>query len=105
MKQFLLLASLLLTMALGAQNTPLKVNLYPNPASDYIRFSFNEVVTGDITFTISDILGNKLETITVKASESNYIDLSHLKLNNGMYLIKIETGSSTFLKRLLIKNA
>ncbi len=89
-------------MALSAQSSP-KVNLYPNPATDFVRLTFNEIIYTDVTVTISDILGNKIETFTFKPSESIYIDLSGLELMNGMYLIKIETGSSMFLKRLLIK--
>lgn len=102
MKHFLLFCSLLFTMALSAQSSP-KVNLYPNPATDFVTLTFNEIIHSDVTVTISDILGNKIETFTYKPSESIKIDLSGLELMNGMYLIKIETGGSVFLKRLLIK--
>jgi|GEM_PF-6466065 len=103
MKQILLLTGLILSMTLHAQNAP-KVNLYPNPASTFVRISFSEVVQTDVTVVISDILGNKIETYTFKPSESVDIDLAALNLINGLYLIKIQTGSTMVQKRLLVKH-
>lgn len=103
MKQLLLALGFLIITGLSAENLP-KVNLYPNPANNFIRVSFSETIQTDIVFTVSDILGNKIETYTFKPSESLYIDLTPLNLINGMYLIKIEAGGAVHLKRLLVKN-
>ena len=95
---------LLAGMQLMAQSSS-KVTMYPNPANGFVKVNFSETPKSDITFTISDILGNKIETFTYKASDVITCDFSGLNLINGMYLIKIEYGGQVVLKKLLIKNS
>jgi hypothetical protein len=104
MKAFILMIGLLAGMQLMAQSNS-KVTMYPNPANGYVKINFSESPKTDISFTISDILGNKIETYTFKASDVITCDFSGLNLINGMYLIKIEYGDQVVLKKLLIKNA
>ena len=104
MKAFILMIGLLAGMQLMAQSNS-KVTMYPNPANGFVKINFSESPKSDIVFTISDILGNKIETYTFKASDVITCDFSSLNLINGMYLIKIEYGDQVVLKKLLIKNA
>lgn len=92
-----------LGMGLNAQNPVDKVSLYPNPASTSVNVLINETSQKDVVVTISDILGNKIETFKFKAGEAINIDLSTLNLRNGMYLFKIESGDDVWLKRLVVK--
>lgn len=86
-----------------AAETP-SVSLYPNPASTVVSIAFSEPVHADINVVISDILGNKIETYTFKPGEAVLIDLSALKLPNGMYILKINSGKMSAMKRLSVKN-
>ena len=104
MKAFILMIGFLAGMQLMAQSNS-KVTMYPNPANGFVKINFSETPKTDISFTISDILGNKIETYTFKASDIITCDFSGLNLINGMYLIKIEYGDQVVLKKLLIKNA
>jgi hypothetical protein len=104
MKTLILFIGLLASMQLMAQSNS-KVTMYPNPANGFVKINFSETPKTDITFTISDILGNKIETITYKASDIITCDFSSLNLINGMYLIKIEYGDQVVLKKLLVKNS
>lgn len=87
-----------------AAETP-AVSLYPNPASTVVSIAFSEPVHADIHVVISDILGNKIETYTFKPGDSVLIDLSALKLPNGMYVLKISSGKTSVMKRLSVKNS
>lgn len=104
MKAFILMIGFLAGMQLMAQSNS-KVTMYPNPANGFVKINFSETPKTDISFTISDILGNKIETYIFKASDIITCDFSGLNLINGMYLIKIEYGDQVVLKKLLIKNA
>ena len=104
MKAFILMVGLLAGMQVMAQSSS-KVTMYPNPANGFVKINFSETPKSDITFTISDILGNKMETYTFKANETITCDFSNLNLINGLYLIKIEYGDHVVLKKLLIKNS
>jgi len=104
MKRFLLLTVLSGYLALGAQNQGPQVSLYPNPASSQVSIAFSDAVKSDVTITISDILGNKIETLRFTPDGPITIDLTALSLKNGIYLIKIESAEVSSLKRLVIKS-
>lgn len=92
-----------LGLGLSAQTPTDKVSLYPNPASTSVNVLINEPSQKDVVVTVSDILGNKIETFKFKSGEAIHIDLSTLNLRNGMYLFKIESGDDVWLKRLVVK--
>lgn len=105
MKKAILILALSVFLGLKAQ-TPLpnQVSIYPNPAVSSVNITFSEPVRSDVTITISDILGNKIETLKFSPEAVIHIDLSGMNLRNGMYLIKVETGDQSYLKRLVIKS-
>lgn len=103
MKRTLLFLFFSLSISAFAQNTPSKVSLFPNPAVSYVDLAFPETVQLEVVVTLSDILGNKIETFTFKPGEPLRIEFAPLNLKNGMYLFKIECGEAMFLKRLVIK--
>lgn len=94
---------LVFAFLLHAENMP-SISLYPNPADKFVKVNFSELPADDIRISISDILGNRIETLNFKASESVLIDLESLHLSAGMYLIRIETGAQLYSKKLLVKN-
>lgn len=103
-KKLLLITFCSLSISLLAQNTPSnKVSLYPNPAVSYVDIAFTETVQTEVSVTISDILGNKIETFVFKPGEPLRIEFEPLHLKNGIYLFKIESQEDVFLKRLVIK--
>ena len=103
MKRALLILFFSLTISAFAQNTPGKVGLFPNPAVSYVDVTLNETAQSDVVVTLSDILGNKIETYKFKSGETLRIEFAPLNLKNGMYLFKIESGDDVYLKRLVIK--
>ena len=104
MKKNLLIFALFAFFGLNAQTAPNPVSVYPNPASSNIHISFATPVKSDVTVTISDILGNRITQLKFAADQLIDIDLSLLELKNGMYLVKVEAGDLSQLKRLVVKS-
>lgn len=72
-----------------------KVNIYPNPASQYLHIQSNETIS-DVE--IFDLTGK----IILKSPSKNEIDISTLA--NGFYQIKIETEEGEITRKNFIKN-
>jgi hypothetical protein len=103
MKKILLILFLASFFGLKSQVVN-QMTLYPNPATTYVNISFTEPIKTDITVVISDILGNKIETLKYSAGTAINIDLATLSLTKGLYLIKVEAGDQNFIKRLVVKS-
>lgn len=76
-------------------------NMYPNPASNMVTISFNEV-SNNISVILYDQLGrvvlnNDFENI------SNEIQLSLDKLNKGIYYVQIISNAIKSTKKLIVK--
>jgi hypothetical protein len=74
-----------------------KFKVYPNPARDYIQIeSKDEQISSLEMFTI---LGGKLSLNT--KLKNNRMDISHL--SSGMYLLKINVGKKSTIKRIIVQ--
>lgn len=76
------------------------VNIYPNPANNYINIDFeNEEYSKNTTISIFDIKGIKIYSSDI--SNKSSIDVSFLK--QGAYFVKINSGNkSPVFKKLFI---
>lgn len=83
------------TTGVNTENTGNLLNIYPNPASDYIIIN-----TADVTFVeIYDITGkNILSTVT---TTDNKVDISHL--SKGTYLVYLHTEGKVTTSKLVKK--
>jgi hypothetical protein len=87
---------------LGEAVTQLQV--YPNPANDYINVSFNVEETQQATIILRDAAGRVVynENIYAAAGFNNQqIELS--SLSKGVYFVQLQTASSSENTRLIIK--
>ena len=75
-------------------------NLFPNPSSDVINLTFDNIVSEQITIEIYDVLGklNKIDNISV-ANTKVSIDIS--SLSGGIYIIKAYFGNSISVQRFI----
>lgn len=72
----------------GANNPPLKISIYPNPATNYISVNKDENVREIAVF---NLVGRKLKTFQNIEKDEHY-DVSDLP--SGMYLVQIiDTGN------------
>ena len=70
------------------------IQIYPNPASDYIKIKGLENQAKNID--IYDITGNLIIN-----SKSSFINVSYLK--EGVYFVNIQTNSKTITRKLILK--
>ncbi len=87
-------------------NPQVKVNIFPNPASQSTQVSFEINQPSQINIMLLDGNGNELRKITSSSADSGVfstsIDVNNLKA--GLYFIKIEAGASSTTQRLIVKH-
>jgi rhodanese-related sulfurtransferase len=78
----------------------LKVNLYPNPAADFITIDIKGLILDDVVFNIYNYLGSRLKTGHLKQIQNRvYIG----DLSNGMYILEIKSRDRRIRQKLIIR--
>jgi hypothetical protein len=72
-------------------------SIYPNPASEFINFSFNNQSFENAQIEIYDNLGRLCKTKILKSNQEK-IDIQNL--TSGIYLIKLETKTGIIIKKI-----
>jgi hypothetical protein len=72
--------------------------LYPNPSSGNVKIEYAFI--GQSICTVYNVNGQKIATIPMKENE-NIIDIYGLE--EGLYLVKIESNSQNYLQKLIIR--
>lgn len=78
------------------------IQLYPNPASDIIFLTIDEVITNELDIHIMNSLGQTVKSLTTRAS-ANPMKVNVSTLNTGMYFVSIQSGGLQTTKKLIIK--
>ena len=73
----------------------LALNLFPNPATDVLKFNVNADVTSIKLYALN---GAEVKEISINAEEK-VIDIS--KMNKGMFLVRLETSKGNISKRFI----
>lgn len=76
----------------------LKTNVTPNPTMDYIRVSFDDNTIFDFNYQIIDLSGKRI----LAGQNTKTIDLK--QLIEGNYLLKIEAGNKSIVKKIVKLN-
>jgi ELWxxDGT repeat protein len=71
-------------------------SVYPNPSANL--FNVKTTLTGSVNYTLYNILGAKVLSGTVKN------DIINHNLQSGMYLLKLDNGSVSTTKKVIVKN-
>ena len=78
------------------------VEVFPNPAADFINLNFQLEEKSTVQISVFDILGNKVSTLFAgDLSSGEYKKQFPLNIANGTYLIKLELGDNTFVERVV----
>lgn len=86
------------------EDTRLKV--FPNPASNEVTISIQAIEEGDITLSLTDINGKSIETLfsgEMEKGQRKSIDKDLSGLSEGVYMIRLLSGSSLKIEKLVIK--
>ena len=94
------------TMGINDLFSDANISIYPNPASDYFTLNVPSLnnLDDELLLTISNIAGQTIfkRHYDVQNGGSNF-EINTSILDKGMYIIKISSGSSFGMQKLLIK--
>jgi len=87
-----------------AEISTLSLQLYPQPANDYLYVNMFLEQPSDVRWEITDIMGtriaNRMTGAYTAGNQKLKIDLSHLAA--GIYLLKIQTNKATSVSRFIV---
>lgn len=87
------------------ENTISVSTIYPNPANDAAVVSFTSPLNANATLLITDMLGQTIQAVPVKAVEgNNMVQLNLAGLSAGMYFVQVNcSGVVSLAKRLVVE--
>lgn len=77
------------------------VEIYPNPASDFINIKLNNKLVGIFTLQLFDMTGKEKMNVNLNASNQFKIEIPN-ELEKGIYLLKLKNGETEKVFKLLI---
>jgi hypothetical protein len=89
------------TLSVNQVNSLLRlITLYPNPVTGGNTITFKDHTQLSVKVEIYSVTGKLILTTAINNAMSNHIDIS--KLNNGVYLVKIEANQTSVTKKLIV---
>ena len=77
----------------------------PNPADDYLNVHIGATKSSNYTVRIIDVMGKTVYSSAQKiATGHNSIPVSTNGLADGIYLVRINNGTETVAKKLVLKH-
>ena len=95
-----------LTGIASVDETPFDINIYPNPASDFVTLDYTLDENSDIRVDLYDISGKKVSCLVkekqISGEHHQSINLSELNLHTGVYSIALKAGDKAATKRVVV---
>lgn len=88
-----------LTLGMKNINFNRSVSVYPNPATDVLKINLNDIISGSVYVTISDVSGRVVMTEKMNSSNSQ---INIESLNTGIYFCNISDGTKS-VQRMFAK--
>ncbi len=77
------------------------INVYPNPATDFINVNFNVLSkTSDFSLTMLDMTGKVVSTSNNTTGE---FQINTSEFNKGLYIIKVQNGDQVTTTKVIIQ--
>jgi plastocyanin len=77
----------------------LVTTVYPNPASSFLNFSFNDLNT-PASVSIADVTGRKLAFVNMVPDQNNTLDVHDIPA--GLYFVRVSQGEMVLTKEIAI---
>ena len=87
-----------LTTSIGETEIDEKLNIYPNPAENFVQIIFDNNKGKYLIYQVFDLKGKLIRTY---CSDNNTIDITNL--NSGLYILKIQIESKIVTRKLIIE--
>jgi len=81
---------------------PFSVTVYPNPANDIVYLMYNYIVSAELSIELTDITGKRVLAVNESVFPKKILSIPLSSLANGIYLLKISTGTHNGAYRLVI---
>jgi hypothetical protein len=79
------------------------VNLYPNPAFDYLNVEFESALSGIVKIQVTDLLGRQVINVEKAAEEGlNKLELNTSELKKGVYIFEMNNNGILSRQRFMI---
>jgi oligosaccharide reducing-end xylanase len=79
-----------------------EINVYPNPASNFLNINLNKGYLDGIEISLFNMLTQKVKYL--KAENRNDFTINVNDLPQGIYILKIESGKYSKTQKVLIKH-
>lgn len=77
------------------------IKVYPNPANDFVKISFDNTDRGKVKITLFDKNGKVIDVWDNVKEENNFQEtLNITNLNNGIYFLEISLGKQKYVKKI-----
>ena len=83
------------------ENSKLSIGIYPNPAADHIDIFVQSPENNNYQLSIVNFLGEEV-VAAFNICSNKIVSLNLLKLNPGIYLVKIQSGAEIHIKKVTI---
>jgi hypothetical protein len=80
------------------------VNIFPNPAKEFVNVNFTSVDAGNVSIEIYNTLGQRiaLEQLGFRTAGANTHQINLNGMNNGVYFVKINNGLNSITQKLSV---
>ncbi len=81
------------------------VNVYPNPATDFLNVSFELRENTGVTVELFDISGKKVfvENAGKSSAGTKHFTLNTANLRAGLYILNVRAGGYSFAKKVSVR--
>lgn len=81
----------------------LQVEIYPNPASDFLYFTIKKFEQESITVNLYNAIGQKIINKSLWMGRYKTAEIKVDQLNVGLYILSITNGDATINKKIIIE--
>jgi hypothetical protein len=79
----------------------LLVNVYPNPAKEWLTLDFNSNIQKQLNVSLFSVEGKEIKNWSEKYTSKMYLTLP--QLSNGIYFLKIRNGAGEVVRKVVIR--
>ncbi|HPO61468.1 MAG TPA: T9SS type A sorting domain-containing protein [Candidatus Kapabacteria bacterium] len=80
----------------------IEATISPQPATEEMHILFNQAIKDDIDFYIYSVIGNLIETKSIKLNNEGNLKLQLINYESGIYFLVIKSNNLLIKKKLLI---
>ncbi|OGU55823.1 MAG: hypothetical protein A2X64_11315 [Ignavibacteria bacterium GWF2_33_9] len=85
----------------GSYSTDYSMEVFPNPAEDFVNLDMNFVYSANAHISVSDLLGNEISSYNFNDINEIHKQIDVKNLHPGIYVINIVFGEENFVRKIV----